>query len=532
MNTSSLPTTPDSAGHSDIVVVGGGAAGLAASLAASAAGASVTIVEETSRLGGHALLSGGWVSLGGGHSLQKKLGVRDSARMVADDWLSSPESRYDSPEMVDAFAGNSADTFEFLLDNGVRFTEKAHEPLDGQPSGAPRLFRGEPVPGLELPGNPEHTGRAVIGALTDRIRDLGVRVLLRHEFLGLTSSTDVDGLLRTTGITVRTGDTVTGMKARAVILATGGHSTNTGFRRMFDPRLGPAYQVVGEHLSRQSGAAEMAGLRVGAALAGVLNQASWRHMPLNRPRRVGCRWGYRNLAVVPGAPLFEETRARGIDIPDWRDVIVVGGRGVRFHDETDDSPAYVDAAVRVGTEDPDPDSSGPGETGHLPDGEPVWAVFDHAYVTRHNISLEGDAVDRDGFFFSAPTPGQLAEAIRPRYGRSRIDAETLQNTVDRYNAAVRDSHCADEFGKTGTTCPIAEPPFYAAWATPILHDSLTGLRTTGRGEVLTWEGTPVPGLYAAGEAQGGFSQHGLGRAFLFGRLAGLAAVASLTNHLD
>ena len=39
-----------------------------------------------------------------------------------------------------------------------------------------------------------------------------------------------------------------------------------------------------------------------------------------------------------------------------------------------------------------------------------------------------------------------------------------------------------------------------------------GLRINGKREVLDLSGKVIPGLYAAGEAAGGFSQHGDGRA--------------------
>jgi succinate dehydrogenase/fumarate reductase flavoprotein subunit len=67
---------------------------------------------------------------------------------------------------------------------------------------------------------------------------------------------------------------------------------------------------------------------------------------------------------------------------------------------------------------------------------------------------------------------------------------------------------------------IEKPPFYAAWATPILHDSLTGLRTNTNAEVLDTRGEVIAGLYCAGESQGGFAQHGLARCIVFGRIAG------------
>jgi succinate dehydrogenase/fumarate reductase flavoprotein subunit len=68
--------------------------------------------------------------------------------------------------------------------------------------------------------------------------------------------------------------------------------------------------------------------------------------------------------------------------------------------------------------------------------------------------------------------------------------------------------------------PIAKPPFHAEWATPILNDSLTVLRNDNNEQVIDIIGEVIPGLYCAGESQGGFAQHGLGRCLVFGRIAG------------
>src|SRR2546429_6756868 len=38
---------------------------------------------------------------------------------------------------------------------------------------------------------------------------------------------------------------------------------------------------------------------------------------------------------------------------------------------------------------------------------------------------------------------------------------------------------------------IEKPPFYAAWSTPILHDTLTGLRTNTNGEVMDIRGEVI-----------------------------------------
>ena len=82
------------------------------------------------------------------------------------------------------------------------------------------------------------------------------------------------------------------------------------------------------------------------------------------------------------------------------------------------------------------------------------------------------------------------------------------------------------FNKPTPLHKIAPPPFYAAWSTPILHDCLTGLRTNTKAQVINVQGQVIPGLYCAGESQGGFAQHGLGRTLVFGRIAGREAALS------
>ena len=71
--------------------------------------------------------------------------------------------------------------------------------------------------------------------------------------------------------------------------------------------------------------------------------------------------------------------------------------------------------------------------------------------------------------------------------------------------------------------PVVICSFYAAWATPILHDALAGLRINGRCEVIDVRGQVIPGLYGAGESAGGFALHGLPRVTVFGRIAGREA---------
>ena len=71
--------------EADVVIIGAGAAGLPAAIKAADAGASVIVVEANYDIGGHAIISGGNVPLGGGTSAQKKYGIEDSPDVVFRD---------------------------------------------------------------------------------------------------------------------------------------------------------------------------------------------------------------------------------------------------------------------------------------------------------------------------------------------------------------------------------------------------------------------------------------------------------------
>jgi hypothetical protein len=66
-------------------VIGAGATGLPAAIVACEAGCSVILVEAESDIGGHAIISGGNVPLGGGTSVQKKYGIADSPDLLFRD---------------------------------------------------------------------------------------------------------------------------------------------------------------------------------------------------------------------------------------------------------------------------------------------------------------------------------------------------------------------------------------------------------------------------------------------------------------
>ena len=134
----------------DIVVIGAGASEITAAIAAREAGASVTVVEAEDHAGGHAITSGGNLSLGGGNSYQKKYGIEDSPDVLFRDLIDwtvvepngAPPYRYNDRELARAHADHAVATFEFLLAHGVRVVDQAPDSLSGHEIGmsAPRTL--------------------------------------------------------------------------------------------------------------------------------------------------------------------------------------------------------------------------------------------------------------------------------------------------------------------------------------------------------------------------------------------------------
>jgi succinate dehydrogenase/fumarate reductase flavoprotein subunit len=537
----------------DVVVIGSGATGLPAAIAAREAGASVIVVEAQNHIGGHAITSGGNLPLGGGNSLQKRYGVDDSPDLLfrdLTDWSVVEPSgaapyRHNDHELVRAFADNSVAAFDFLLAHGVTIVDCAPDNLSGHEIGmsAPRTLHcaamdfplvqtGEPVDANVRATT--SSGSGLMWPLEAAARKAGVSILLRHRMTAIYREAPSSG--RVTGIAVDCDGSAFNIRAqKAVIIASGGSSGNVNFRRMFDPRLTEEYcGLAGMPWSDQDGSGELAAMAVGASLWGLTNFAGEYGTGVTKPGAIGCQYGYANLRWFPGSEIFAKARAIGLKVADWQNVILVNMGGRRFYDETGRqfSPnifgsfaPYVQGSHRnVKAVKYNPNNFinaalagiGDGHNG----GGPIWAVFDADAVARERWEPVPPHVDADGgFFFRANSIEDLAANIVMKHQRVPMPPQGLAATVARYNSFVEIGVDAD-FDKPKPLYKIAKPPFYAAWATPVVHDTRAGLRINARCQVLDMNGAVIGGLYCGGESAGGFSLHGLPRAICQGLIAG------------
>lgn len=344
---------------------------------------------------------------------------------------------------------------------------------------------------------------------------------------------------------------------KAVILASGGHAGNPEVRSMFYPAMRePAFPTSGLALQGphgQDASALIAGLKIGANLAGMqqnLSSAATYHIST----RLGTRDAY--TTMMPGHPTFGFRGSAGINVgtAGFEEFIAVNQVGKRFFNEVrlplragggqypgggvapasglDHKPTDwrncrhewvremyrydhgLDAALAIneGSEPPDYYSG------------PLWAIFDADAVERAGWELRYPYVADNGYFFKGDTVEELAAKITAGHEFQRVPLKYLAQTVATWNSYV-DAGADPDFERDADAPmhPIARPPFYALSIMIIWHDSYGGLRVNGKQQVVDMQGRVIPGLYAGGEAVGGFNKHGLGKGHVHGYIAGTHA---------
>lgn len=139
----------------------------------------------------------------------------------------------------------------------------------------------------------------------------------------------------------------------------------------------------------------------------------------------------------------------------------------------------------------------------------------------------------------ANTIGELAEKLG-------LDPEKLEETVNAFNAACdRETEfntvIMDGKGTTGIeppksnwANPIETPPFYGFPMTANLTFTYGGIKTDTDARVVSTNGVPIPGLYAAGEMTGLYYHEyppatSVLRSLTFGRIAGTNVAKALSK---
>lgn len=464
----------------DVVVVGSGAGAMTGAYLAARAGMSTAVLEKTDLLGGTSAYSGAacWLP---GTAVQQRAGVPDStdaARRYLSTLLGDREVERreaflaHAPELVGVLERDPALEFEWRafpdyfeapgrVDNGRSFVPLD---LDQEALGGLAALVRPPVErdraGKGHYRAPLTAGRALIGRL--------LLALSRTGHGTVRTGYAVDRLVvedgRVVGVEATTEAVRLRVRARrGVLLASGGFERNAALRTDHEVPGDAAWSMApaGTNLGEPLAAAVDAG-----AATDLLEEGWW------------CP----GLAMPDGSASFTL---------GFRGGIVVDGNGRRYANEClpyDQMGRQMAAA---------------------PERIPSWVVFDaRSDGSLPAISLPGGRPEDHlaaGTWVSAGSVEELAERID-------VPPAELAATVERFNTFAasgvdEDFHRGedqyDRFfaagdGPNPALVPLDTAPYYAARL--LLSDLGTkgGLRTDTAGRVLGGDGSPLQGLYAAG----------------------------------
>jgi len=390
------------------------------------------------------------------------------------DMLEATRGRGDETYFA-RLAGDAPATVAWIAGHGVRF----HQPDYYLAKGPPRI---QPVGG----------GAAIHDGLKRAAAAAGVLFRYAAAAQGLVSNDD-----RITAVQLASGET---MPADAVVLACGGFQAD---RAMMREHFGPGGDCV-PLLAPRAGHNGGDGIRMALA-AGADSSGDWSGMhsePID-PRSqssapVMLLYPYGVVVDRSGRRFFDEGGGLVHETWEWF------SRHIHFALPGRQAYAILDRRVR-----------------DIPD----WQR-----ATRSEVP---------------PVEAETLEALAQAIG---VDGAGLAATVAAYNAACTsdagqfDATRCDGLTAASTLQPpksnwaraLAEPPFLAWPLIGAVAYTFGGIATNHRAEVLRG-GTPLPGLYAAGEITGHFygtapNAVSVLRAFVFGRIAGREAVAYIRRR--
>jgi 3-oxo-5alpha-steroid 4-dehydrogenase len=458
--------------EAEVVVVGLGASGACAALGAAERGADVLVLEASGGAGGTSAMSGGLIYLGGGTPVQQACGFDDSPDDMFRFLMAACGPGADETK-VRLYCDESVDHYHWLVAQGVPFKAGFYpEPGIEPPTDDALVYSGgedaHPFDQIARPaprGHKPQKRHAAGGFLMERLAEAVAASDVR-----VVTDTRVQRLVldddRVVGLQGRRSGRDVAVRARqGVVLCAGGFVHSDEMVARHTPLVASCSLRLGNDFD------DGTGIRLAQSIGAAVMRmdAAECAVPMTPPR-----------SLVAG--------------------ILVNGQGQRFINED----TYYG---RVGQEV------------LFRQGGEAYLIVDEALYEVTRAGLQASWV---------------CETVEELEGELGLPAGSLVATYDLYQRHAVDG--ADpQFHKAAAFVRPLVPPLGAydlRVANPAAYYAtftLGGLATTVDGEVLTVDGEPIAGLYAAGRTTSGIAAGGyvsgisLGDGTFFGRRAGRAA---------
>ena len=504
--------------QADVVVVGFGAAGACAALEAAAQGRSVVLLDRFTG-GGATALSGGVVYAGGGTPQQRAAGVTDTAAAMLG-YLRTEVGDVVPAEALRQFCDGSVAMLGWLESHGVPFEGSLCPDKTSYPTNRHYLYySGSEVSARAVappaPRGHRARGRGTSGGL------LFARLAAATQKAGVQVVTQANAVRL-----ILDGDRVTGVACRS--LGAGPWWARTTHRLLYRaarkpylyvPKAGRLMHGPVAWLERRHGRPLLVGAAGGVVIAaggfGANRQLLRAHAPSARAGLPLATPGDDGSGLLLGTGAGGATAL--LDrVSVWRFLspppallrgVLVGADGKRICDESRYGAAIGDEIVRRGGR--------------------AWLFADRATIAAARRQMRGSTLwfQRLQAWYLLTFCRVTADTVTGVAARAGVDPEGLAATVAAYNAVAANAGpsdtgpsdtgpsdtgaAADPAGKPADLlCPQDQPPYSMIdfsirprlmYPAPVL--TLGGLVVDhGTGQVLRADGTPVPGLYAAGRS--------------------------------
>ena len=458
----------------DVLVIGAGMAGLTAATEAAEDGASVILLEKNNVYSSSTTRSVGYV-VGAETALQKANGIEDTEEALYNAYV----ELYGDEEAIDldllkVLAYNSSELNEWLVGHGVEFQDVICKSVKGC-RAVPRI----------------HTttgGSAVSSPLAASAAAAGVQIMMGTPAVSLIQAEN--GAVVGAKATNANGDDIT-VNAQATIVCAGSYTDNPELFAELNPRI--------------NNIAYACGSGVGDA---------WNWFKAVGADCIEIPYTQFMYCYAANFPEFPEVIPNSPDAP-VSDVLFVTGGAERVTAEDNFCFEFTKENWIRGYNE-------------------GYCIVDQTFADTYPILMNDVLtciVPATGlpFAYKGETVAELAEAVG-------LDAATLEATVARYNELCDQGEDVD-FGKDAQYMRKLEGTLYIIRLPQITTDGYSGARINENAQVISTDGNPIPGLYAAGSCADSqvtsVNYYGCGTSLLtcgvFGRAAAQHAVANLVK---